>query len=275
MPTFLRLDPAHHARLRSLAGLFAVDRHADVWLLALPALWATWLASRGSPDVSALVALALAFGLVRAALWAWYVPGATSPAGISPQRRRTGLMLFTAGLCFAIPLGWVVVIIALSTALCVAWFALHRRSYLAQPALAGAPALVVVAAWFAQSAFPGKVLGLLGLAAFLWVLAALVTRLPDRDGAGLASVFGIYVSLWVVVLLGAALIALYMLGVQAGLGVFHRLGLVIAGWLAVWSALRLSRGDRAGAYVLQMWWGGAVFAGLGAHFLCTGTGAAA
>lgn len=274
-PASFRLDPVQRERLCAVAATLALDRHADAWLFLLPALWATWLAARGAPDVSALVALVLAYGLVRAAVWAWHVPGTTSPAGIPLPRRRAGLMLFTAGLCFAIPLGWPVVILALSTTLCVTWFALHRRSYLAQPALAGAPALAAVAAWFTQGTAPDKTLGLLGLAAFLWVLAALVTRLPDRDGTGLASVFGIYVSLWVVVLLSAALFALYMLGVQAGLGVFYRVGLTVAGWLTAWSVLRLVRGDHTGAYGLQMWWGGAVFAGMGAHFLCAGMGPAA
>ncbi|MGE0080725.1 MAG: hypothetical protein AB7U81_05455 [Thiohalomonadaceae bacterium] len=268
MPAAFRLDPVHRERLRLAAAILALDRHADAWLLLLPALWATWLASRGAPNVSALVALMLAYGLARAALWAWYVPGATSPEGIPPQRRRMGLMLFTAALCFAVPLGWPVLMVTLSTALCVAWFALRRHSYLAQPALAAAPALAVAAAWSAQAAAPGKALGLLGLAAFLWVLAALVTRLPDRHGASLAGAFGPHVPLLVAALLGSALLALHMLGNQAGLGVFHRLGLAVAGLLTVGSVLRLARDDGPGAYVLQMWWGAAVFAGLGTHFLC-------
>lgn len=267
-PAVFRLVPVYRERLRVVAAVFALDRHTDVWLWLLPALWATWLASRGAPDVSALVALMLAYGLARAALWMWYIPGASSPEAIPPPRRRLGLVLFTAGLCFAIPLGWPVLVLTLSLALAVAWFALRRHSYLAQPALAAAPALVVAAAWAAQQGAPDKGVGLLGLAAFLWVLAALVTRLPDRTGASLAAAFGAAVPVVVAALLALALLALYLLGTQAGLGVFHRLGLVVAGVLTVASVTRLARHDLAAAFVLQLWWGAAVFAGLGAHFLC-------
>ncbi|MFA5529797.1 MAG: hypothetical protein WDA11_03925 [Thiohalomonadaceae bacterium] len=269
-PAMFRLTPEHRERLRVAAAILALDRHADAWLLLLPALWATWLAARGAPDVSALLALVLAYGFVRAALWMWYVPGARAPAAIPPPRRRMGLVLFASGLCFAVPLGWPVLLVTVSLALCVVWFALRDRSYLAQPALAAAPALVVAAAWSAQGGALSKGLGLLGLAAFLWVLAALVTRLPDRQGASLVRVFGALVPLAVAALLVAALLALHMLGTQSGLGVFHHLGLTVAGVLTAWSVLRLARGDAGAAFVLQMWWGAAVFAGLGAHFLCTG-----
>lgn len=267
-PLARRLSPVYRERARLVAAILALDRGADAWLLLLPALWATWLASRGAPDVSALVALLLAFGLVRAAVWTWYVPGAASAAAIPALRRRLGMVLFTAGLCFAVPLGWPVLVLVASLALAVLWFALRARSYLAQPALAAAVALVVVAAWTAQHGAPDKTIGLLGLAAFLWVLAAVVTRLPDHGGASLAAVFGAAVPWVVLALLCAALLALHFLGAQAGLGVFHHIGLTLAGVLGAGSVLRLLGRDPEGAFVLQLWWGAAVFAGLGAHFLC-------
>lgn len=267
-PASFRLAPEHRERLRGLAAILALDRGADAGLLLLPALSATWLAARGAPDVSALIALLLAYALVRAAAWMWYVPGAVSPEGIPIERRRLGMMLFIAGLCFAVPLGWPVLILVLSLGLAVTWFALRRRSYLAQPALAAAVALVVAAAWSAQHAAPDKAAGLLGLATFLWALAALVTRPPEREGASLIAVFGAAVPLVVAVLLASALLALYLLGGQAGLAVFHRIGLITAGLLTLASVLRLARGDTGDAYALQMWWGGATFAGLAAHYLC-------
>jgi len=267
-PAAVRSVSVHLERLRALAGILALDRSADVWLLLFPALSATWLATRGAPDVSALIALLLAYALVRAAAWMWYVPGAASPEGIPIERRRLGMMLFVAGLCFAVPLGWPVLILVLSLGLAIAWFALRRHSYLAQPVLATAVALVVASAWSAQHAGPGKAAGLLGLATFLWVLAALVTRLPEREGASLVAVFGPALPLVVAVLLSSALLALYLLGHQVGLGVFHRIGLITAGLLTAASVVRLALGDTGGAYTLQLWWGGATFAGLAAHYLC-------
>lgn len=271
-------------RLVRYGRLARANRPSDLPLFAWPALWGLWLGRAGHPSLGTVIIFLLALLLLRSGMWVAApllgVPASTQ--GDNKRRERLWLTgaLFLGGLAFALPLGWITLLLALSPAFAAVYPYLIRRSYLAQLTLAAATAWAAPVGFLLHGAAPGKLAGLLFVAALAWSAAALIQySFPQRTAharSGLRTLplmFGNASALVVAALELTALLALWFAGRQAELGVFHTLGLATALGLTAYQYY-LGRFQGEGgwrrAYLANAWWGLAIFCGITFHYLCRG-----
>ena len=273
----LRSHPLRE-RMQAYARLARWNRPLDLFLLLWGILAATWLASAGAPDTAALAALLIAVVLLRSAVRIW-LSRLDVQEEFHPELRRVALGVGLAGLCFALPLGWPLLLLPLALLSIGAALFFQRRTYLAQMGLALAVAWLVPAAYATQAVVPGKSAWLLFLAVLFWGAAlVLLFYLPKRAADAdeniltLPMLFGSLSRPAIAGFQLLAVLSLYLLGRQSELGIFFTLGLLTAAALTGYQQYLLYyHPDREGwrlALIANVWWGVAVFCGVAFHYLC-------
>ncbi|MCW8917276.1 MAG: UbiA prenyltransferase family protein [Gammaproteobacteria bacterium] len=258
--------PRWRHALRPYLHICHLHRPVDLILLLLPALWTVALAP-GAPDNGALAALLLAATAVRCAAWVYNDLRDATLLPEAPESfiarglvsRRDGWRLFVALLTIAtlllllldaavLPWGGV------ALALLFGYPRLKRRTLLTQPYLGLCFAWMVAMAQLLVPGIAARSLWLLFVATLLWATAnILLYTMPRRDyeervGIGsLLTLLGDRGGVVVLLLQLLSVIALWLLGNQAGLGVGFDLGLLLALTLLPYQQWLLTRHPGSGA----------------------------
>ena len=281
-------------RLALYARLIRFDRPIGTLLLLWPALWALWLAGAGRPDPLVLGVFVWGVFLMRSAGCAI---NDYADRDIDPRVRRTesrplaageirpaealGVFVVLALLAFALVLLMNRLTVALSLVavlLAASYPFMKRYTHLPQAILGAAFGWAVPMAFAAQTGALPPIAWVLFFATLLWALVydtqyAMVDRDDDlKIGVkSTAILFGEQDLAILAALQGLMVLALFLIGRQAGLGWPYFLSL--AGVVALFAyQQRLMRDrSRAGAFAAfrnNNWVGGVVFAGiLGAYLV--------
>ncbi|MCG5509789.1 4-hydroxybenzoate octaprenyltransferase [Ectothiorhodospira lacustris] len=285
-------------RLVQYALLTRLHRPIGILLLLWPTLWALWIAAEGMPDLLILFVFVAGVALMRSAGCAINdfadrdIDGHVSRTRDRPLasrrisgREAVGVTVALSLTAFALVLLMNPLTIALSVvalALAVSYPFMKRFHHLPQVHLGAAFGWAVPMAFAAQTgAFPPPLAWLLFLATILWTTAydtmyAMVDR-PDDLKIGVKSsaiLFGEADRLIIGILQALTLVALALVGLQAGLGGFFYLGLGIAALLALYQQYLIHGRDPGGcfqAFLNNNWFGLAIFAGIiGAYLFGAG-----
>lgn len=288
--------PKLPARLKDKLPLYVrlsrLDTPADLVLLLLPMLAATWLASAGKPKIGALLLVLLAATALRCFAHVFndfiekrlfrIAPESLVAAGKIGQQeaRNTLIALISLSALLLLPLGLPTYYFApVALAVAVAYPYVKHHSFLTQPLMGFGFAWGVPMAWVAQGSLPDKSGWLLFVAILFWASAfttlyAIPRRAVEaRLGIGsLALLFGDASRYIVAALQLGALIAFWLSARQAQLGIFPDLALFTALGLFVHQQYLLKNSDdKSGpmkAYYNNIWVGIALFCGYAFHFLC-------
>ncbi len=278
-------------RLSPYLRWLRLDEPGDLMLLLWPLLWASFAATSGLPSIGALLLLTFASLALRCAAWLFndlmesrllrIAPESYVAAGELSPRRALEIIgaLLLLGLLLLAPLPTPVWYFAPAALIAPLLFPfLTRRSYLVQLLLAAGGAWGVPMAYAAQGALPDKAGWLLYVVALCWGLSGQLLRAAPRAEReakvgvhSLPQLFGPLTLFWVVGLQLGGLLALLLLGQQAGLGVFHAIGLAAALGLSVhqlWLLYPDLEREAARVYRLNHWWALAVFCALFFPYLC-------
>ncbi|EHQ52502.1 4-hydroxybenzoate polyprenyl transferase [Ectothiorhodospira sp. PHS-1] len=283
-----------HDRLVQYALLTRLHRPIGILLLLWPTLWALWIAAEGMPDLLVLFVFVAGVALMRSAGCAINdfadrdIDGHVSRTRDRPlanrrisAREAVGVTVALALTAFALVLLMNPLTIALSVValvLAVSYPFMKRFHHLPQVHLGAAFGWAVPMAFAAQTGeFPPPLAWLLFVATILWTTAydtmyAMVDR-PDDLKIGVKSsaiLFGEADRLIIGILQGLTLVALALVGMQAGLGGFFYLGLGIAALLALYQQYLIHDRNPKGcfqAFLNNNWFGLAVFAGIIASYL--------
>jgi 4-hydroxybenzoate polyprenyltransferase len=255
--------------LRPYLHICHLHRPVDLVLLLLPALWTVALApvTPVAPDYGALAALLLAATAVRCAAWVYndLLDASMLPEALesftarSLVSRRAGWRLFAALLTIATLLLLLLDAAALlwggvALGLLLGYPHLKRHTLLTQPYMGLCFAWMVVMAQLIAPGIAARSLWLLFTATLLWATAnTLLYAMPRRDyeeraGVGsLLTLLGDRGGIVVLLLQLLAVIALWLLGSQAGLGVGFGIGLLAALALLPYQQWLLTRHPGSGA----------------------------
>lgn len=281
-------------RLVQYVLLTRLHRPIGILLLLWPTLWALWIAAEGMPDPLVLFVFVAGVALMRSAGCAINdfadrdIDGHVTRTRDRPlanrrisAREAVGVTVALSLTAFALVLLMNPLTIALSVValvLAVSYPFMKRFHHLPQVHLGAAFGWAVPMAFAAQTgAFPPPLAWLLFLATILWTTAydtmyAMVDR-PDDLKIGVKSsaiLFGEADRLIIGILQGLTLVALALVGMQAGLGGFFYLGLGIAALLALYQQYLIHDRNPKGcfqAFLNNNWFGLAVFAGIIASYL--------
>ena len=286
--------PTVRARLWQYALLMRWDRPIGALLLLWPMLWALWLAGNGRPDGGVVAVFVTGVWVMRSAgcVINDYLDRHVDPfvertrdrplaAGrVYPQE---ALALF--GLLMAIALGLALLcnrmtlLLAFGGAFLAATYPLMKRyTYLPQVYLGMAFGWAVPMAWAGQTgAFPPPLAWLVFLTAVVWAVIydtqyAMVDRDDDlRIGVkSTAILFGELDRPILAALQALMLLALLLIGRQAGLAWPYFVSLIGVAALFVWQQRLIRERDRAGCFAAfrnNNWVGGVVFLGILAAYL--------
>jgi 4-hydroxybenzoate polyprenyltransferase len=224
-----------------------LHRPVDLALLLLPALWTVGLAP-AVPDYAELLALLLAATAVRCAAWVYNDLCDASMLPEAPESfiarglvsRRDGWRLFAGLLSCATLLlllldASVFLWGGVALGLLLGYPHIKRRTLLTQAYMGLCFAWMVAVTQVVAPGIAAKVLWLLFTATLLWATAnTLLYAIPrhayeERSGIGsLVTLFGANSGVFVLLLQVLALITLWFIGNQAGLGLGFGLGLLAA-----------------------------------------------
>lgn len=287
--TALLLSRSKH--LLRYAYVCRLHRPADLALFFLPGLWASLLATGGTPHWGHLLSLLLATTLIRCAAWVFndwmdsrLLPEASESSlgrGEMTLREEQWLLgsLFVIALLLLLPLSAQVFLYALPLALLFAAYPfIKTRTLLTQPYLGLCTAGLVPMAYTAQGIVPDKAAWLLFTAALLWATAhATLQALPRRDLEAqlgirsLAQLFGDNSWAFIMAMQLGAIFSLWLAGTQLELGVFFGLGLIVTALLIpyqLWLLLSHPTEGPMRSYRNQIWSGIAILCGIAFHYLC-------
>ncbi len=264
---------------------------ADLVLFLLPGLWATLLATHGSPNWGHLISLLLAATLIRCATWIfndWMesrllpeAPESWLSQGKISLREEQWLLgsLLGAALLLLLLLPVKVFYFAWPVPILLAAYPfIKTRLLLTQPFLGLCYAWLVPMAYAAQDLAPGKATWLLFTATLLWVSAfttlhALPRNSLDRQ-LGIRSLTQLFEgNSWVFIMTMqlSAVFTLWLAGSQMELGLFFDLGLIVTALLLPYQLWLLFSHPLEGpmrSYHNQIWSGIAILCGVSFHYLC-------
>ncbi|HEY5971556.1 MAG TPA: 4-hydroxybenzoate octaprenyltransferase [Pseudoxanthomonas sp.] len=280
--------PRWRERLSQYWKLVRGDRPIGVLLLLWPTWWALWLAAGGLPPLGTLFVFTVGVWLTRSAGCVindyadrWLDPQVertrTRPLASGAVSGREALLVFAVlmGVAFALVLTLNRLTVYLSLVglfLAASYPYLKRYTYLPQVYLGLAFGWGIPMAFAAvQSKVPAVAWVLYG-ATILWATAydtwyAMVDRDDDiRAGSkSTAILFGDMDLVIQGVLYALVFLALFLVGRQAGLGLYYWGGLTLAATLAVCEFVIARHRDREAcfrAFLHNNWIGAAVFAGI-------------
>ncbi|KRG68505.1 4-hydroxybenzoate octaprenyltransferase [Pseudoxanthomonas dokdonensis] len=279
-------------RMHQYWKLMRGDRPIGVLLLLWPTWWALWLAAGGVPPWWTLLVFTAGVWLTRSA---GCVINDYADRWLDPQVERTrerplasgaltgrdALLLFAALMlvAFALVLSMNRLTIGLSFVglfLAASYPYLKRYTYLPQVYLGMAFGWGIPMAFAAIQGQVPAVAWVLYFANILWSTAydtwyAMVDREDDlRAGSkSTAILFGDMDLIIQGVLYGLLLLALYLVGKQAGMGLYYWAGLALAAGLIVQEFFIARHRERAAcfrAFLHNNWIGAAVFAGIAVDY---------
>lgn len=287
--------PTVRARLGQYALLMRWDRPIGALLLLWPMLWALWLAGNGRPDAGVVAVFVSGVWVMRSAgcvindyldrhVDAFVERTRDRPLAAGRVLPQEALVLFGllmgVALVLALLSNRMTLLLAFGGAFLAATYPLMKRyTHLPQVYLGAAFGWAVPMAWAGQTGqFPPPLAWLVFLTAVVWaVIYDTQYAMVDRDDdlkigvKSTAILFGEQDRAILAALQGLMVLALFLIGRQAGLGWPYFLSL--AGVVALFAyQQRLMRDrSRAGAFAAfrnNNWVGGVVFAGiLGAYLV--------
>lgn len=258
-------------------------------LLLGPMVGALLLAFTGAPPALAATGLVLTTLSLWGTAWSLHelmnarrrlVDNSLILRGVLTQRQALGLfvaLLFVA-LSTALLMGGrfaLFAVIALLVVLTFPW--LRQRTYLIEAWFGLGLACIVPLAYAAAGRWPDKVGALLGVVTLLWAMGWLVLlqwprhiQLMERGMRSLGLMFGDSTGHLVLALQSAVLLGAWMAGLQAGLGHFYSIALLIALALLAWQWRLLHRHTIAAHGLLlrlHLFSGAVIWLGVPLHFL--------
>jgi len=283
------------AQLREYALLMRLHRPIGTLLLLWPTLWALWVAAEGRPDPHVFVVFVAGVVLMRSA---GCVMNDFADRRIDPHVERTrdrplprGTVTPLESLLIAAALGAVAfalvltmnrltVLLALGGAvLTIAYPFLKRFTHLPQVWLGAAFGWSVPMAFAAQTGAVPPLAWLMFIAVVLWaVVYDTMYAMVDRDDdlklgvRSTAILFGDADRQIIGAVQVLLLIALWLVGRQAGLGGWYDGALLLAGLLSVWQQVLIRRrrpADCFRAFLNNNYYGMVVFLGILLHYTFT------
>jgi 4-hydroxybenzoate polyprenyltransferase len=283
------------SQLREYALLMRLDRPIGILLLLWPTLWALWIAGSGRPDPRVFTVFVAGVVLMRSA---GCVMNDFADREIDPHVERTrerplargtvspAEALLLAGALGAVAFGLVLtlnsltILLALAGAvLTIAYPFLKRITHLPQVWLGASFGWSVPMAFAAQTGAVPRIAWLMFIAVVLWAIVydtmyAMVDREDDlKLGVrSTAILFGESDRLMIGALQVLLLLALWLVGRQAGLGVWYAGALLLAAVLAGWQQylIRSRRpADCFRAFLNNHHFGMAIFVGIVLHYTFT------
>ncbi len=281
-------------RVHEYARLVRLDRPIGIYLLLWPALWALWIAGEGHPRPMNVIVFVLGVALMRSAGCAIndYADRHIDPEVARTRDRplargairpREALALFVglslAAFALVLLTNRTTVIMSLMAAGLAATYPFMKRlHHLPQVHLGAAFGWAVPMAFTAETGdWPPPIAWLLFTGTLLWTTAydtmyAMADRQDDlRIGVkSTAILFGDADRLIIGALQILSLVALLLVGRQAGLGAYYYVGLVIAAALAAYQQILIADRNPAAclrAFLNNNYFGLAVFAGILASYL--------
>ncbi|OOZ37356.1 4-hydroxybenzoate polyprenyltransferase [Solemya velesiana gill symbiont] len=282
-------------RLKRYGALIRFDRPIGTLLLMWPALWALWLAGKGSPSWDVVVIFALGTFLMRSAGCAIndyadrHIDGHVKrtsnrpiATGLVSPREALAVFAFLSLAAFGLVLllNWQTVVLSfVALALAAIYPFMKRYTHLPQLVLGMAFAWAVPMAYMALTENVPPNAWLLYIAAVIWALVydtqyAMVDREDDlKIGVkSTAILFGEYDIVMILLLQLSMLGLMVLIGVKEELSLFYYLGLAAATLLAVYQQILIRKREPAGcfkAFLNNNYFGMVIFAGLLAHYLVT------
>lgn len=281
------------AQLREYALLMRLDRPIGTLLLLWPTLWALWIAGAGRPDPHVLLVFVAGVVLMRSA---GCVMNDFADRRIDPHVARTrdrplarGAVSPAEALLLAAALGAVAfglvltlnrltILLALAGAvLTIAYPFLKRFTHLPQIWLGASFGWSVPMAFAAQTGAVPQLAWLMFIAVILWAVVydtmyAMVDRADDlKLGVrSTAILFGDADRLLIGALQALLLVALWLVGRQAGLGAWYHAALAVAASLSLWQQYLIRERyppDCFRAFLNNNYYGMAVFVGILMHYI--------
>ena len=269
--------------------LMRLDRPIGTFLLLWPTLWALWLAAEGIPSWGILTVFVLGVFIMRAAGCVindyadreldGHVKRTTDrPLATGRVSPREALALF-AGLCLT---AFLLVVLFTNTLTLYLSFGgvvlafiypfMKRYTHLPQLFLGAAFSWAIPMAWAAETNSVSQLVWLLYVGNLVWTVAYdTLYAMVDRDDdlkigiKSTAILFGDGDRAVVGVLQATVVLILYLVGHQAGLGIWYLAGLSgMAGFFIYqqWLIRNRERGECFRAFLNNNWAGFAVFLGL-------------
>lgn len=283
------------AQLREYGLLMRLDRPIGTMLLLWPTLWALWTAGAGRPNSHVFLVFIAGVVLMRSA---GCVMNDFADRHIDPHVARTrdrpiarGTVapleaLLLAGALGAAAFGLVLtlnrltVLLALVGAiLTIAYPFLKRFTHLPQVFLGASFGWSVPMVFAAQTGSVPPLAWLMFIAVVLWaVVYDTMYAMVDRDDdlklgvRSTAILFGDADRTMIGVMQLLVLVALYLIGRQAGFGIWYLAGLLLAGTLSLWQQylIRARRPeDCFRAFLNNHYFGMVVFIGILLHYTFT------
>lgn len=275
-------------RAREYARLMRWHRPIGAQLLLWPAMWALWIAGKGSPAPGIVVTFVVGVWVMRSAGCVFndfadrhfdlYVKRTRDRPLTSGRVSTAEALAVFAAMCL-IALGLVLTLNRLTILLSLVGLALaatypfmKRYTYLPQPYLGMAFGWAIPMAFSAQTGHVAPVAWLIFVCSILWAtiydtMYAMVDRDDDlRLGLKSAAIlFGDLDRHIIGILQVTLLVALYLLGRRVGLGTWYDAGLV--GGAALFAYQQLLIFDRKRehcfrAFMNNNWFGAVIFAGI-------------
>ncbi len=296
-PASTRLPaPRLRGRLHQYALLCRLHRPIGIYLLMWPMLWALWLAAEGIPDLRVLAVFLLGTVLMRSAgcaindfadrrLDGHVARTRERPlaAGTVKPAEAVGVFVVLTLAAFALVLSMnaLTVWLSLGGALLAFVYPFSKRyTHLPQVVLGATFGWAVPMAWAAQTGTLSRMTWLLYIAAILWAviydtLYAMADREDDlRMGArSTAILFGQHDRLIVGALQVLLLLTLVLIGVNAGLGPYYYIALLLGAALFdhhQWMIRDREPAACFAAFLHNNWFGLVVFAGIALDYLAGG-----
>lgn len=283
------------ARLMAYASLTRLDRPIGWLLLLWPTLWALWIAGAGSPDPKVVAIFVAGVIVMRSA--GCVVNDLADRRFDGHVERTRGRPLVTGAVSVREALMLVASLVALAALLVLqlnrltvllagaglGWAAIYpfmkRYTYLPQVFLGIAFGWGIPMAFAALTGEVPRLAWLLFVTNIVWVLIydteyAMVDREDDRR-IGVKSTALLFEEAdrpILAALQGLLVLALLLVGQQAGRGVPYLLGVLVAAFSCLYQQLLVrerARADCFRAFRSNNWLGAAVFAGLAIDYLVT------
>ncbi len=280
-------------RLYEYVQLTRLNRPIGILLLLWPALWALWIAGAGKPDVLVLIVFILGTILMRSA---GCVINDYADRDIDPLVKRTSgrplaagrvsekevlvLFIVLALIAFGLVLllNWLTIALSfVGAGLAVSYPFMKRYTHLPQFYLGATFGWAIPMAFAAETGSVPFVAWILFTANIFWAVAydtayAMIDRDDDiKIGVkSTAILFGQYDRLMIAISHVIALLLLYWVGEQVGLGWWYQIGLVTAAGLAIYQQILIKDRDKAKcfrAFLDNNRFGMVVFAGLFLDYL--------
>ena len=279
-------------KLGDYARLMRINRPIGALLLLWPTLWALWIAGAGQPDMSVVAVFVAGVFVMRAAgcvindyadrhIDARVERTRDRPLATGRVSEREALVLFALLLVLAFMLvltqnRFTVALAFAGAGLATGYPFMKRYTHLPQVFLGVAFAWGIPMAFAALTDAVAPVAWLMVTGVALWAVIydtmyAMVDREDDqRIGVkSTAILFGDADRVIIAITQVFFLIALLLVGEQAGLGVWYQAGVGVAALLSLYQQWLIRERDRAGCFsgfLNNNWLGAAVFAGIVADY---------